>query len=88
MSKDNEYFNSQLQAFYNYLFRNVCTVAMASKALSISEKNLCRHKATLEKAGRIFIVKREKCEHTGFLANYLSTNPIHAPQSQMKLFEC
>lgn len=67
--------NSQKQVVYRYLSKNIATATMVSKATGIAQKNICRHKRTLEKAGLLCQVERKMCKYTGFLAWYLSTNP-------------
>lgn len=89
-SKDNEKrHKSQLKRFYQYLQRNTVTCSMASKALKIPQKCLTRYKRSLEKSGLLWEVKKAYCEHTGFLAHYLTTNRDKAPiikVEQLKMF--
>lgn len=68
------YFKSQLQRYYEYLQNNTATNSMVEKAIGIHQKNLTRHKSTLEESGKIVVVCRKTCKVTGFKADYLSTN--------------
>ncbi|WP_110311617.1 hypothetical protein [Dysgonomonas alginatilytica] len=68
-------FNSQKQVVFRYLSKNIATATMVSKATGIAQKNICRHKRTLQKAGLLHQVERKMCRCSGFLAWYLSTNP-------------
>lgn len=67
--------NTQKQVVFRYLLKNTATATMVSKATGIAQKNICRHKRTLEKAGLLCQVERKICKCTGFPAWYLSTNP-------------
>lgn len=67
--------NTQKQVVFRYLSKNIATATMVSQATGIAQKNICRHKRTLEKAGLLYQVERKMCKCTGFLAWYLSTNP-------------
>jgi hypothetical protein len=62
---------------------------MVADATGIYQKNICRYKRDLEKAGRIWEIEKKLCKKTGFKAWYLTTNPAKAPQSlltQLNLF--
>lgn len=67
--------NTQKQVVFRYLLKNTATATMVSKATGIAQKNICRHKRILEKAGLLCQVERKICKCTGFPAWYLSTNP-------------
>jgi len=71
--KDN-YFQKQKETIFLYLQNNVATASMISKATGISQKNICRYKRDLEKAGALREVKKAPCAVTGFKAWYLTTN--------------
>lgn len=79
---------TQLQRFYNYLQNHIATASMVADATGIPQKCLTRYKRDLEKAGRLWEVKRTLCQKTGFKAFYLTTNPDNAPlcPTQMSLF--
>ena len=80
-------FNSQLQTIFQYLEENIATASMVSTATGIPQKNICRYKRDLEKAGRLWEIEKKLCKETGFKAWYLTTNPEQAPfNSQLNLF--
>jgi len=60
---------------------------MVSAATGIPQKNICRYKRDLEKAGLLFEVEKKLCRQTGFRAWYLTTNSELSPRStQLYLF--
>lgn len=86
--ESNKHFN-QLQTIFQYLQVEVATASMVSEATGIYQKNICRYKRDLEKAGLLFEVEKRTCKTTGFKAWYLTTDPAKAPKnspSQLKLF--
>lgn len=70
-----KYFKAQTQVFYTYLQEHTATASMVTAATGIPQKNICRFKRKLEKAGRLWQVDKKLCRHTGFKAWYLTTNP-------------
>jgi hypothetical protein len=84
--KDTE-FKSQLKTIFQYLQEHIATASMVSAATGIPQKNICRYKRDLEKAGRLWEVEKKLCKQTGFKAWYLTTNPEQAPfNNQINLF--
>ena len=84
--EDTDY-KSQLKTIFQYLQENIATASMVSDKTGIPQKNICRFKRDLEKAGVLFEVEKKLCLKTGFKAWYLTTNPDLAPlNSQLKLF--
>lgn len=80
---------SQLQTIFQYLQEHVATASMVADATGIYQKNICRYKRDLEKAGRIWELQKKPCKKTGFKAWYLTTNPDKAPKhslTQLNLF--
>ena len=80
----------QIQIIYNYLLENTATASMLSEATGIPQKNITRYKRKLEKAGKLWEVKKATCKKTGFKAFYLTTDPANAPKSnnnQLNLFD-
>ena len=71
-------FKSQLKTIFHYLQNHVATTSMISFATGIPQKNICRYKRDLEKAGRLWEVEKKLCKQTGFKAWYLTTNPEQA----------
>lgn len=79
----------QLQTIFQYLQDHIATASMIADATGIYQKNICRYKRDLEKAGRLWEVEKKLCKKTGFKAWYLTTNPTNAPQhliNQLNLF--
>ena len=80
---------SQLQTIFQFLFENTATASMVSDNTGIYQKNICRYKRDLEKAGRLWETEKTLCKKTGFKAWYLTTNPDKAPKqllTQLSLF--
>lgn len=69
------YFESQKEVFKHYLTENVATCSMVSAQTGIPQKNLTRYKTELEEKGLLKVLFVATCKHTGFKAQYLSTNP-------------
>jgi len=69
-----KYFQKQKETIFRYLQNNVATASMISMATRISQKNICRYKRDLEKAGALWEVKKALCQVTGFKAWYVTTN--------------
>jgi hypothetical protein len=77
----------QLKLVYYYLKDNTATASMVTKATGVTQKNICRYKRTLERAGRLWEVEKKRCRHTGCKAWYLTTNENKAPMNnQLRLF--
>ena len=84
--KDTSQFN-QLQTIFHFLKENTATASMISEVTGVPQKNICRYKRDLEKAGLLWEVKKSYCQKTGFQAWYLTTNPENCPTPpQLKLF--
>ena len=80
-------FKSQLKTIFQYLQKHIATASMASAATGIPQKNICRYKRDLEKAGRLWEIEKKLCKQTGFKAWYLTTNHEQAPfNNQLNLF--
>jgi hypothetical protein len=81
---------TQLKTIFQYLQSHVATASMIADVTGIYQKNICRYKRDLEKAGLLWEVEQKLCKLTGFKAYYLTTNPDFAPTDgtiQLKLFE-
>lgn len=85
--KDSSHHN-QLKTIFQFLQHHVATASMAADATGIYQKNICRYKRDLEKAGRLWEVTKATCKKTGFKAWYITTNPDIAPKRppQLNLF--
>lgn len=80
---------NQLVTIFHYLKQNIATASMVSEATGVPQKNICRYKRDLEKAGRLWELTKAYCKKTGFKAWYLTTNPDKAPKhslTQLNLF--
>jgi hypothetical protein len=87
-SEVKDHFN-QLQTIFQYLQMEVATASMVAEATGIYQKNICRYKRDLEKAGKLWEIEKRTCKKTGFKAWYLTTNPAKAPKNsitQLNLF--
>lgn len=71
-------FNTQLKTIFQYLQNHIATASMVSAATGIPQKNICRYKRDLEKAGRLWEIEKKLCKQTGFKAWYLTSNPEQA----------
>ena len=79
--------NNQILTIFKYLENHIATASMVTKATGIPQKNICRYKRDLEKAGRLWEIEKKKCKETGFLAWYITTNPKYSPKfQQLTLF--
>ena len=76
--KNTQWLN-QLQTIFSYLEKNVATASMVTEATGVPQKNICRYKRDLEKAGRLWELKKAPCKTTGFKAFFLTTDPNKAP---------
>jgi len=79
---------NQLQTIFQYLKEHEATASMVADATGIYQKNICRYKRDLEKAGRLWETIKTTCKKTGFKAWYLTTDETKAPISspQLNLF--
>ncbi|WP_299713792.1 winged helix-turn-helix domain-containing protein [uncultured Tenacibaculum sp.] len=83
--KDNKI--PEKKTIFLYLQENIATASMISEATGISQKNITRHKRSLEKAGKLWEIEEKRCLITGCKAWYLSTNPNIVPNNnQLDLF--
>lgn len=81
------HFQNQLKTIFQYLQNHIATASMITEATGVSQKNICRYKRDLEKAGKLYEVEKKKCKATGFKAWYITTNPDYSPKSnQLILF--
>lgn len=86
--EDNTHLN-QLQTIFQYLEKCIATASMVTDATGVPQKCITRYKRDLEKAGRLWEIKKTYCKKTGFKAWYLTTNPENAPNhslTQLNLF--
>lgn len=79
---------SQKQTMFEYLRENEVTASMLEMVTGIHQKSICRYKRELEKAGRLFEIRKGICLKTRHRAAFLTTDPTKAPInfSQLNLF--
>lgn len=80
---------TQLQTIFQYLQEHIATASMVADATGIYQKNICRYKRDLERAGQLWEIEKGLCKKTGFKAWYLTTDPHKAPKhllTQLNLF--
>lgn len=80
---------NQQQTIFQYLRENTATASMVADTTGVPQKNICRYKRDLEKAGRLWEIEKKLCKKTGFKAWYLTTDPAKAPKysaNQLNLF--
>lgn len=83
----NKHFENQLKTIFQYLENHIATSSMVELATGVPQKNICRYKRDLEKAGRLWEIEKKKCKRTGFRAWYITTNPEYSPKvKQLSLF--
>lgn len=70
----NNRFISQEKAIFRYLQKHTATNTMISMATGIPQKNICRAKRNLEKAGLLQELEKKLCRITKHRATYLTTN--------------
>lgn len=71
---------NQRQTIFEYLQKHVATASMVASATGVPQKNICRYKRNLEKAGQIWETTKTTCKETGFKAWYLTTNKAKGPK--------
>lgn len=78
---------TQIKTIFEFLKSEVATASMITAATGVPQKCITRYKRDLEKAGRLWEVKRTYCKETGFMAWYLTTDPRKVPNQQLNLFD-
>ncbi|WP_295652549.1 winged helix-turn-helix domain-containing protein [uncultured Mucilaginibacter sp.] len=73
---------NQKKTIFHYLQDNSATASMIAKATGIPQKNICRYKRDLEKAGLLKELYKSICKETGFKAWYLTTNILLFPATK------
>lgn len=64
----------EMTAFYQFLSDKVTSCTHAAKMLNIPQKHLTRYKRKFEKVGKLQVVKKHRCPHTGRWVQYLTTD--------------
>lgn len=78
---------NQEEIIYAYLYRHCATASMVELATGIPQKNICRYKRKLQKAGLLWEVMKSTCRYTNHEAWYLTTNQTLLDCSQLSLFK-
>ncbi len=79
---------AQIKRFELYLQENTASRFMAAIDTGLPIQNCCRFVDMLKEQNAIAIVKKDKCQITGEIVEYLSTNPALFPkEKQLKLWE-
>jgi hypothetical protein len=84
--KDN-YSQRQKKTILQYLQKNEATASMVAKATGIPQKNICRYKRDLEKAGQLKQAYKALCKETGKRAWYLSTDSKTFPNASKEPYK-
>jgi len=77
---------TQLKLFSQYLIGQAATASMIAKATGIPQKNICRYKRQLEKAGLLLQWRKGICKETGYSAWYLRLTSRSCLVSQLEVF--
>ncbi len=78
---------SQLLIVFEYLKDHTATASMVSEATGIPQKCITWYKRHLEKSGKLWEVRKKRCQITGRQAWYLTTDQRKAPKNdQLNLF--
>ena len=56
--KDNGY-KTQIQTIFQYLKDHIATASMVEEATGVKQKNICRYKSDLEKAGLLWETEKK-----------------------------
>ncbi len=79
---------TQLQTIFHYLRYHVATATMVTHETGIAQKCVTRYKRDLEKADRLWEVRKGHCQITGHLAWFITTNSELAPDDrQLHIFD-
>ena len=83
---DNQY-GTQLKTVREYLSRHSASRFMIAVFTGIPIQDVCRHVDTLIKLDLLRVVRKDRCEISGMLGEFLSCNPDLWPKDlQLKLF--
>lgn len=81
-------FRAQLLVVYNALKEKPMTMKELDVATGIMRESICRHVAYLLMQGKIAVIRKRRCNITGYpMVNEYTANPNLFPKSnQLKLF--
>jgi hypothetical protein len=82
-----KHIKTHLKTIFQFWNENIATASMVAAETGIPQKNICRYKRDMEKAGFLWEIEKKPCKETGFKAWYVTTNPDLAPNNdQLSLF--
>lgn len=86
-AKDN-HFKAQIRRVYEALKYKPMTMKETDVYTGVMRENICRYIDTLFEQGKVAIIRKRKCNVTGFpYVNEYTTNPDLFPKSnQLKMF--
>jgi hypothetical protein len=82
-------FSSQDKIIFDALKDTSLTASQIEILTGVKQKNICRYKRNLEKAGKLWQVKKVRCPITGHWAWSITTDPdkIQKQGIQLDLFD-
>ena len=82
------HFDNQLKVLEQYFKENTVSRYMAAIDTGIPIQNVCRYIAMLYDMDLIAVIRKDKCQISGEIVQFLSTNPELFPNdNQLKLWE-
>lgn len=76
----------QAKRVFASLYQSPKTRLQLANSLGVPLQNVCRYVGHMKRAGSVTVVKIDKDPLSRQQAEYLSTNPIHFPKGQLKMF--
>lgn len=84
--KDTKFIPQYSKTFAEF-FRKPQSMLMVSRRTGIERASICRYCRHMRISGLIAVAKRDRCEITGEIVNYYTTNPALMPiKRQLTLF--
>jgi len=83
----NTKYETQCRTVSSFLYKNIASRYMTAIYTGVPIQNVCRYIDLLKKQNSICIVRIDKCQISGEMVEFLSTNPDNFPKcNQLKLF--
>jgi hypothetical protein len=84
----NTHFTAQLKRVYDALMQKPMTMKEVDIYTGVMRENICRYIDVLSEQNKIAVIKKRKCNVTGYpYVNEYTTNPSLFPKSnQLKMF--
>lgn len=76
---ENKHIPNQLQTIFQYLKNHVATASMVTAATGVAQKSITRYKRDLQKADKLWEIRKDACMITGYKAWYITTDRNKAP---------